>query len=476
MPARIALIAIALLAGCTQPRQSKILVQMISAQEKYFADEVIPEFNKEEKAAVQVVHYGNTGRIEEELKNHPGQVALVKIPFDKASSLINDRFLHSLDDILTESEMKEFRSTFVLTSLGAKGGKHYLVPRKFETRIMVYCKSRVADALAVWRTFRDSASASLKAVNGLGLPATYILEDDPDKWDFFDVYMVGWIWAHTPIGGATHGRVAHRGKRYSGTSQRIVDRIFQCGGDSSQVLSMRGAAVVDAMAWEAVYAADAIYNPRMWEEAWSGTDIWKGFGAGEVFLAFMTQLDCFFIHGTGRDGLDGYLKDPSDMGVAQMPEGLSIVLDKNGAPVREGCKSVTTGGWWWGIPVDAPDPKASYRLARFITGTKAQINDCSRFGMIPVRKDILGDMSIIFGGGWVTDVYKTSFQQLMNNGATTLPSNPVMDKIASLYLDAWYDIVVNRNWSNDRKIPKWDYIREILENTYASQAAKLLGR
>jgi ABC-type glycerol-3-phosphate transport system substrate-binding protein len=190
----------------------------------------------------------------------------------------------------------------------------------------------------------------------------------------------------------------------------------------------------------------------------------------------MTQLDCFFIHGTGRDGLDGYLKDPSDMGVAQMPEGLSIVLDKNGAPVREGCKSVTTGGWWWGIPVDAPDPKASYRLARFITGTKAQINDCSRFGMIPVRKDILGDMSIIFGGGWVTDVYKTSFQQLMNNGATTLPSNPVMDKIASLYLDAWYDIVVNRNWSNDRKIPKWDYIREILENTYASQAAKLLGR
>jgi hypothetical protein len=463
-----------LVGGCTQPRQSKILVQMIKAQESYFAGEVIPGYNKETRSAIQVLHYDNTGQLEAELKKYPGQVALVKIPFDKSSSLISDHMLMPLDNVLTDVEMRDYRQTYVLTSLGALGGKQYLIPRKFETRIMVYCKSKVADALAVWRGLRDSVSADLKRINGLGLPATYFLEDDPNAWDFFDVYTVGWIWAHTVYEGKVHGRIAHRGKRYSGTSQRIIDRIFQCGGDSAQVLTMRGPAVADAMTWEAAYAG-SIYNKRMWEEAWSGTDIWKGFRDGEVFLAFMTQIDCFSIHGTGQDGMDGYLKDPSDMGVAQMPQGFSIILDKNGAPLRTGFKRVSTGGWWWGIPADAPDPKESYRLARYITGTKAQINDCSRFGMIPVRKDILGDMSIIFGGGWVTDVYETSFRQLMNNGSTTLPTNPVTEKIAGLYLDAWYDIIVGRNWSPDGKTPQWDYIQHVLETRYAPQAAKLLG-
>ncbi len=446
---------------------------MIKAQESYFASEVIPVYNKETRSAVEVVHYDNTGQLESELKKYPRQAALVKIPFDRAPALISNNMLLPLDNVLTDREMKDYRQTYVLTSLGARAGKQYLIPRKFETRIMVYCKSKVADALALWRGLRDSASAELKQINGFGLPATYSLEDDPNTWDFFDVYMVGWIWAHTPYEGSVHGRIAHRGKRYSGTSQRIIDRVFQCGGDSTQVLTMRGPAVADALTWEAAYAV-SIYNKRMWEEAWSGTDIWKGFGDGEVFLAFMTQIDCFFIHGTGQDGLDGYLKDPTDMAVAQMPRGMSVTLDKNGAPLRSGSKSVTTGGWWWGIPADAPEPKESYRLARYITGTKAQINDCSRFGMIPVRKDILGDMSIIFGGGWITDVYETSFRQLMNNGAVTLPTHAGMDKIAGLYLDAWYDIVVGRRWSADGKAPQWDYVRGILESTYEPRAAALL--
>jgi hypothetical protein len=370
--------------------------------------------------------------------------------------------------------LKEFRQTFLLTSLGMSDGKQYLIPRKYETRIMVYCKSKVIDAVAVWHTYRDSISAELRKINGFGLPATYILESDPNAWDFYDVYVVGWIWAHTAYDGKLKGRIAHRGKRYSGTAQRIIDRIFECKGDASQVLSMRGAAVVDALMWEAVYAA-SVYNKRMWEEAWSGAEIWKGFMDGEVYLAFMTQLDCFFIHGTGQDGLDGYLKDPADMGVALMPKGCSATLDKDGNVEREGCKSVSTGGWWWGIPQSCSDPRMSYRLARYITNTKSQLKDCSRFGMIPVRKDILSDMSMLFGEGWVTEIYETSFKQLMQNGAVTLPNNDNMDKIESLYVDAWYDIVVEKNWSNSGGAPQWDYIKKTLETKYAPLAAKILG-
>ena len=204
-----------------------------------------------------------------------------------------------------DDEMKEFRSSYMLTSLGTYGGKQYLIPRKFETRIMVYCKSKVADAISRWPTYKDAINEDMKKINGYGLPPTYVLEEDPNKWDFFDVYVVGWIWAHTPYEGKTVPRIGHRGKRYSGTSLRIIDRVFQCGGDSTQVLTMNGEAVTDAFMWEAVYAS-SVYNKRMWEEAWSGTEIWKAFRDGDVFLAFMTQVDCFFIHGTGTDGLDGY--------------------------------------------------------------------------------------------------------------------------------------------------------------------------
>ena len=467
--------ALMMAAGCAAPRHSKILVQMIKAQETYFAGEIVPAFDKEAGSVTQVVHYDNTAELENEMAKYPRQISLVKIPFNKSASLIFNNRLLPLDDVVSDQEMKEFRQTFVLTSLGAYDGKQFLIPRKFETRIMVYCKSKVADAVAAWRSFRDSINADLKAINGYGLPATYILEADPNKWDFFDVYVAGWIWAHTPYDGKVHGRIAHRGKRYSGTSQRLIDRVFQCKGDDEQVLSMKGEAVVDAFMWEAVYAA-SVYNDRMWKEAFSGADLWKGFGDNEVFMAFMTQIDCFFIHGTGQDGLNGYLKDPADMGVALMPQGCSVSLDKNGSVAREGCKAVTTGGWWWGIPRDAPDPKMSYRLARFITSTKSQINDCSRFGMIPVRKDLLGDMPLLFGGGWITDVYETSFRQLMNNGATTLPVNSRIDDIGNLYLDAWYDIVVNKNGSIDSKVPQWDYIKWVLETKYAPQAAKIVGK
>jgi ABC-type glycerol-3-phosphate transport system substrate-binding protein len=163
------------------------------------------------------------------------------------------------------------------------------------------------------------------------------------------------------------------------------------------------------------------------------------------------------------------------MGVATMPQGCSATLDKNGTVEREGCKAVTTGGWWWGIPRDSPNQRFSYQMARYITSTKSQLKDCSRFGMIPVRKDILSDMSMLFGEGWITEIYETSFKQLMNNGTAVLPANNNIDKIGNLYLDAWSDIVVGKNWSKQGDFPQRDYIHELLEKKYVPQAARILG-
>lgn len=458
---------------CAPSVEMKALVRMIPDQEKYFASEVIPDFEDEHNAEIEVVHYESVDSIDRELRLTRGEAGLVKVPFDRAASLTETGLIRSLDSFLSESELSEFRDTYLLTSLGQFGGKQYYVPRKFETRILVYRISKVAEAVTLWKDHRADIENELRRYNQRGLPATYRLESDPNEWDFFDVFVVGWVWAHTPQDGRVSPRVAHRGKEYSGTALRVIDRVYQCGGNGEEIVEINGEAVTDAFFWEAIYAASGIYNPRMWEEQWSGTGVWEGFGSDDVYLSFMTQLDCFFIHGTGRDGLSGYLSDPDDMGVAIMPAGCSVDLDSHGNIIRNGASAVSTGGWWWGIPADSPDPRASYKLARHITSTKNQIQGCGRFGMIPVRKDVLSDMSMLFGGGWISNIYAVSFEQLMENRKTVLPSQSGFDEVRDVYLSAWFDIVVRGNWSADRKYPNRQYIEDLLSAVYSPKVKAL---
>ncbi|MBN2035163.1 MAG: extracellular solute-binding protein [Chitinispirillaceae bacterium] len=468
-------VAFLLLGGCGPKVRMTALISMMPDQEKYFREEVVPVFEKENRVAVETVHYGSIDSVDDYVRKHAGTAGIVKVPFDRSTMLIERGLLKPLDAICTPAELARFRNDYLLTNLGKVGGRPYLVPRKFETRIMVYCKSKVRDALDLWRTYKDEIDSEMKRYNGYGLPSDYYLEEDPNEWDYFDFFVAGWIWSHTRYRGKAIGRIGLRGKRYSGTWLGIVDRVFQLDGDSAAVVSMTGDAVLDAFHWEAVYAASGVYNPGMWEQGWSGSDIWKAFAGGEVFLSFMTQLDCFFLHGTGRDNLDGYFKDPDDMGVALMPKACSLELSDIRVPLRSGKRSITTGGWWWGIPAATPDSMMSYRLARHITSTPSQIQECTRFGMIPVRKDVLSDMNMLFGGGWISRVYDVSFRQLMQNGTTALPSHPQLDKIGEIYLDAWYTIVAKKKWSADSITPQRSFIGKLLTSIYSLRAQRLLN-
>jgi hypothetical protein len=464
-----------LLAGCGPRVRMTALISMMPDQEKYFKDEVVPVFEKENRVLIETVHYGQIDSVADYVRTYAGKAGIVKVPFDRSTMLIERGLLKPLDEILTSAEISAFKDEYLLTNLGKIKGRPYLVPRKFETRIMVYCKSKVRDALELWRTYKGEMDSEMKRYNGYGLPSDYFLEEDPNEWDYFDFYVVGWIWSHTQYDGKAVGRIGLRGKRYSGTWLGIVDRISQFGGDSAAVVSMTGDAVLDAFHWEAVYAASGVYNPGMWEQGWSGSDIWKAFASGEVFLSFMTQLDCFFLHGTGRDNLDGYFENPDDMGVALMPKACSVELSDIRVPMRPGKRSITTGGWWWGIPAATPEPMVSYQFAKHITSTPSQIQECTRFGMIPVRKDVLSDMNMLFGGGWISRVYEVSFKQLMENAMTTLPANPQLGKIGEVYLDAWYSIVAQKKWSADNITPQRSFIAELIRSIYSLRAQRILN-
>jgi len=123
---------------------------------------------------------------------------------------------------------------------------------------------------------------------------------------------------------------------------------------------------------------------RMMDEPWSGTEIWKAFREGDVFLAFHDANRLFLYprnrpgrarrvpqeprrHGRGGDAAGCF-------GFCWIPTAIRCARAAGQSPPAAG------GGEF---PQQTPDPRLSYQMARFITNTKCQVEDCSRFGMIP---------------------------------------------------------------------------------------------
>jgi len=462
-----------LFASCAAPREGAILISMIPAQEKDFRETLIPPFEKKNHCKVRVVSYSDSGDAEKAIRKYSGKALLVKTPFERIQGLVRSGLMMSVDSAAGAKTLKEIHDKYFLLQLATFDGKLYYFPRKFECRIMMYLKSRVAEAVANWEKKRAPISEALKRHNGLGLPANYALEADPNQWDFYDVFVVGWAWAHADSSGKLTPKIGHRAKRYSGTAQRIVDRVYELGGDRSNVVKMSGECLVDAFEWEAVYAQENIYNPRMLKEGWSGGDVWTAFKSNDVYLAFMTQLDGFFIHGTYSKELPGYLENPDDLGFAVMPKGVSMQLNADGTYRREGTHAVSTGGWWWGIPKDSPYPDLSVKLAEWILANDNQVDGCTKFGMIPVRKDILGDIGLLFGRNWLSEIYEVSLKQVVYNQYRTVPVMNDYSLLEAIYLDAWFDMVAGSNWTGDGDIVSRDYIKSRLNSIYRPRTDKL---
>jgi ABC-type glycerol-3-phosphate transport system substrate-binding protein len=384
-------------------------------------------------------------------------------------------FMIPYDSIMGRGDLRRLRSQYNSHALrlGTIGGKLYYLPRKLETRIMVYLKSKVAEAVRGWKNFRSAINSSLKKENGYGLPTGYRLESDPNRWDYYDIFVVSYYWANTPYYGIKMPRMAHRGKKYGGTVVGLADRIFQMGGSARDILRMSTDPVVDVFVWEAVYRKNGLYNPSMWQDPWSGGGIWNAMKDGKVFLAMMHQIDTFFIHGGTHPRMQGYLADPDDMGVAVMPRGVSFELDRRGRSLRRGSRKAGTAGWWWGIPRTAPYPELSLELAKWITSYKNHYSECRVFGMMPVRRDILAHLKRVFPGDWMANVFDISIKQVGINGNTTVPLLPEYSSMGKIYLDAWYNIVVRENYGRGGRIER-DYIRKRLHGFYVPKIKGIL--
>jgi len=465
------------------PTEMTVLIRMMDMQDAWFRDELIPAAEEALGIKLNVVTFDKIEDIEVmvglEIRSGNHTIGLVKTESTEILPMVALEYMTPLEDIVSGDDLAEAQAEYVDAAweFGVVDGKAYYIPRKLETVIWWYLKSTADDAVANWESMKGDIDAMFAAYNGYGLPAGYEFEADPNEWDFYDLAVYAYYWANTPgADGLTKARLSHRGKDYGGTSSELMTMVYELGGDADDVLAMDTDPVIDMFEWEAFFVHNGLYDSGMWEEAWSGGGIWGALSAGRVYAArHMHQIDCFFIHGGTHPDLAGYLTDPDDQAVAMVNMGVSLELDADGNPVREGSHTSNFTGWWWGIPVTSPDAQKSYELARFITNAEWHGKECATFGMMPVRNDIYADLAGAFPEEWMQTVFDTSLAQ-MDEGTVRHPAVPTIADISQLYRNAWYDICTGGNYAlNPAAGPDRAYIESVLSTDYAPAVQALAG-
>lgn len=424
-----------------------IYIRMMEAQDKWFRENIIKPFEQEYGVKINVRTWETSVDLENVLKldKDKNTIGLVKTLHSDLVPFVERGYIMDLETAVGDrykEDIKEY--TDVSMEMATIDGKVYYIPRKIETNTLLFLKSKVQDAVENWTTFEDEINEMFKEVNGYGLPNGYQLEEDPNEWSWYDLAVVGYYWANTEYDGKKEPKIAHRAQRYEGTVTELVTKIYQAGGSPEDALVMNSNPVKDTFEWEIFFVDNGIYNPTMWEEEWSGGGIWNAMANGSVYLAFMHQIDAFFIHGGSDPTMTGYLADPDDMGLAIMPQGFSLELDENGNPVREGTHGSQLAGFWWGIPTSSPDPELSYELARWITNAENHKAEAQQFGMMPIRNDIVDNLEVTFQEEWMQEVFDVANRQV-EAGVQKIPQVNVWPEYVQLYLDAWYDIVIHKN-------------------------------
>jgi ABC-type glycerol-3-phosphate transport system substrate-binding protein len=448
--------------GCIGTKKASqeftVLIRMMPAQQRYFEQEVVAKFNKQHNCKISVATFTNQWDIERFLKLDAGkkkpEIGLVKTPFEVTRVLVYKGYMQPLtaiqDSLQVMSDLAEYHQ--LATGLGFVDGAPYYIPRKLETRVLFYRKSMVADAVAKLDKYKKEISEDLKKQNGYGLPKGYALEADANQWDLYDLFVLGYIWSKESYNGVKMPRIAHRGARYEGTALDLVDRALQLGATHQDILTL-GDKTAETLLWENVFVRNGLYNPGMWQDPWRGSDLYNGIKDGKVFLTYLQQIDLFNVHGWADDpGMPTYLPDVKDMGLCLVPKAVSFELTPQGLPLYEGSRSISTGGWWWGIPKTSPNAKLAYEFARFVTDRENQAKECSKFGMIPVRKDILLNLPEVFDEGWVGEIFKTSVEQVKLNELTTVPLIKEYPAVAKNMIDAWYKLCVEYEQKKEGKM------------------------
>lgn len=469
-----------LLTGNTPPTLV-ILAHLQPAQRTFIQRRVIPAFEKKYNCRVYLQNFINAKEIKrilqlDALKNK-SEISLVLTPFEITKELVENKQMLPLKEIPNtkiQNHMEVYHPIF--KALGQYDKEQYFIPRMVHTQTLFYRKSKVADAVSKFESYRNTLQEKLNTLNGYGLPANYTLEKDPNEWDFYDLFTIGYIWSREEYFGRKTGRIAHRSDRYLGTALHLIDRAYQLGATSDDVLAIRGDAVSEMFLWEQVFAQTGIYNKESYQDLWRSTHLFKAIKDDNCFLTWLSPHEFGRVHGWENDPtMKSYMSDPNDMGVAFIPQGVSFTLLDNGEYKATGSRNGTLSGEFWGIPKSAPQVKLAFEFATYITNRNWNAQESSNFCMLPVRRDLIRNIPQTYSIGWLGAIMETTVKQIAAQVKDTIiiaPRSPKFSQIAEQYVQTYLHLVQTKNTGSPADVKT---VEHYLHKNTKPKVKKILG-
>jgi len=123
------------------------------------------------------------------------------------------------------------------------------------------------------------------------------------------------------------------------------------------------------------------------------------------------------------------------MGLALMPQACTVDHKKLGT------RSTSTGGWLWGVGSNSKSKVLALQLIEHISSYNNQLAECDNFGLVPIRRDILGKANLVFTEPWKTNVFRISMKQVQINGPRVLPYSSDFPKTEKEYIRIWKKVI-----------------------------------
>jgi hypothetical protein len=354
-------------------------------------------------------------------REHP-RVLLAEVPSERLAALAESSAFLPLATVLGESELQDLARRFHPPALadGRVASKALALPARLTTLCLYYSKAHVADAYAHWTTVRPQVDAWLKEVNGYGLPEDFRIEPDPAQWDTYDLFVAAAYWAATPEAGMKVPRVAHVVAPPHALVFDVASRAYAMGSQGDELLLVGGDRLSDALAWEALYFRHGLYHPGMTREHWTARDVEAAIAQGQVWMDMLDPRDVFRLR--GLPGQDAFVKDASDIGVAPMPRGESLLLERKD-PARAGDPWAARGGTGWAAPATCPDRALAGKLLAALADEGTVADAATTLGWLPPFADTPQQIGTLYKDATSTDIGRVASRQAFEFGRA-LPASP----------------------------------------------------
>ncbi|MDB4957968.1 MAG: Extracellular solute-binding protein family 1 [Myxococcales bacterium] len=420
-----------------------VVMQLDDAQAAWFQDNVLDDFNAEFYANLQLVPVANEEGIQAAMQKYGKDVVLAALPVTQTGHAMEAKLVAPFTGVVSAKQITEDFGALgdAVLAPGKVNGAQYFLPRMSVLDVAVFRLSKVRDAVLHWQTLRPQIEAALKKVNGRGLPAGYKLDLTPERWDSYDVFVMGYYWANRSYRGLpARTRIAHRTGDEIDGQQDIASALYRMGGTDATFGDFASRPAVDYFEWEALLRSAGVYPKEMLEEdPFDDEAVLEGLRSGELYFAAIDAMEAFNLHGGSHAGALSKTTDPGDLEFTSLPRGASLALGADGKPARVGKTFSFRENWVWVLPAATSAPRVSYELAKFMWRPDIHARECEALGMLPLHPQVVAERVSRFRLEWMRHVFEAGLAQ----AGEPVPTSLVGKGLGSVYAQLWSKIVAS---------------------------------